>query len=316
MPENMDLSSYWPKGPVPRGRLPERCFMLNFVVNEERCTRCGLCVSDCPSRIIEPNGDQVPFVAPDNVEKCLECQHCLAICPTAAVSVFGLNPQDSLPVSADAWPGFEQMVHLARGRRSVRQYRDANVDSALVDHLLATVAHAPTGVNARLLTFTVVDRKSVLARLREKVMAALVEASGAGRIPEPLAYLDQAVSAYVKHGADVVFRGAPHLLIVSAPPESPCGTEDVPLALAYFELLAQSAGLGTVWCGMLKMAMEAVPALKRLVDLPPDHHYYAMLFGHPAVHYARTVQREGAARVKRPTMEVPETGDALPAGGC
>ena len=79
----------------------------------------------------------------------------------------------------------------------------------------------------------------------------------------------------------------------------PTATEDVPLTLAYFELLAQSAGLGTVWCGLLKLALKSVPKLKSLVDLPANYHYYAMLFGRPAVHYVRTVQRDNAAKIKR-----------------
>jgi nitroreductase/NAD-dependent dihydropyrimidine dehydrogenase PreA subunit len=276
--------------------------MLNFTVNKDRCNSCGLCVSDCPARIIELDGDKFPFVAVGNQENCLQCQHCLAICPTAAVSIFGLNPDDSLPVSADVWPQFEQMVHLVRGRRSVRQYGDRNVEPELIDRLLATVANGPTGVNNRSLTFTVIDDKTKMQNLREKVMQALVRASKAGGIPERFAYIEQAVSAYVEYGADVVFRGAPHVLIVSAPPQTPCATEDVPIALAYFELLAQSAGLGTVWCGLLKLAFESVPELKALVGLPPGHHYYAMLFGHPAIHYARTVQRDNAATVKRPSI--------------
>jgi nitroreductase/NAD-dependent dihydropyrimidine dehydrogenase PreA subunit len=276
--------------------------MLNFSMREDRCNLCGICVSDCPSHIIEQDTNKFPFVSAEKEENCLECQHCLAICPTAAISVFGLNPNDSLPVSADVWPQFEQMTHLVRGRRSVRRYCDQNVDSALIDRLLAAVANAPTGVNNCSLSFTVIDDKDKLHCLREEVMQALVEASKAGCIPARFAYIEQAISAYVEHGIDVVFRGAPHVLIVSAPPQSPCATEDVPIALSYFELLAQSAGLGTVWCGLLKLAFESAPKLKSLVDLPPGHHYYAMLFGHPAVHYARTVQRDGAATIKRPPM--------------
>jgi ferredoxin len=86
--------------------------MLNFSVREDRCDRCGLCVSDCTARIIEEDADKLPFVSAENAENCLQCQHCLAICPTAAISVFGLNPDDSLPVSADVWPRLEQMTHL------------------------------------------------------------------------------------------------------------------------------------------------------------------------------------------------------------
>jgi Fe-S-cluster-containing hydrogenase component 2 len=276
-----------------------RLAMLEFLVNDDRCNRCGLCVSDCPARIIEQNGDDVPQISSENEENCQECQHCLAICPTAAISILGRNPADSLPVSAEVWPRFEQMMHLMRGRRSVRQYCDRNVDSDLIGRLLATVANVPTGVNSRLLTFTVVDDKEEMQRLRQRVMESLVRAAGEGRIPERFAYVEKAISAYAEHQADVIFRGAPHALIVSAPPQSPCGTEDVPLALAYFELLAQSAGLGTVWCGFLKLAFESAPELKSLVGLPPDHHYYAILFGRPAIHYARTVQCDDAMTIKR-----------------
>jgi nitroreductase/NAD-dependent dihydropyrimidine dehydrogenase PreA subunit len=272
--------------------------MLTFRVTTDRCTRCGLCISDCPARIIETGPDQLPFVSAENEEKCMECQHCLAICPNGAISVFSLDPDDSLPVSPDVWPRLDQMTHLLRGRRSVRHYRDENVDPQLIDRLLATVANAPTGVNNRSLRFTVIADKAELAKFRQRTMDALIAAAGKGQIPERFAYINNAISAYVEHQADVVFRGAPHVLIVSAPPESPCATEDVAIAIAYFELLAQSAGLGTVWCGLIKLALESAPELKPLVGLLPGHHYYAMLFGPPAIHYSRTVQRDAAATVE------------------
>lgn len=273
--------------------------MLDFRVRNERCTGCGLCVSDCPTRIIEQDANRHPFVASQNAENCLECQHCLAVCPTGAISVFGLDPDASLPVSAEAWPGLEQMSRLLRGRRSVRQYRDENVESKLIDRLLATVANSPTGINYRNLTFSVISDKADLQRFREKVMQALIKAAGEGGIPERFAYLQNAISAYVEHQADVIFRRAPHVLIVSASPQAPCASEDVAIALSYFELLAQSAGLGTVWCGLLKLSLEAVPSLKPLFGLLPGQNYYPMLFGYPAISYARTVQRDKAATVRR-----------------
>lgn len=273
--------------------------MLKFTVKEDRCTKCGACVRDCPSHIIEQNAARVPFVAAANEEKCIACQHCLAVCPTAAISVFGLDPDRSLPVSADVMPRFDQMTRLVRGRRSVRQYLDKNVDPGLVDQLLAAAANSPTGCNCRELTFTVIDDKDVLRWFREKVIDGLTEAGKAGRLPERAVFLRDAVEAYGRDRTDVVFRGAPHALIISASPEAPCGAEDVSLALAYFELLANSAGLGTVWCGILKFALETCPDLKPLIGLPGDHPYYAMLFGYPAVHYARTVQRDSAAKVAR-----------------
>ena len=191
------------------------------------------------------------------------------------------------------------MINLVRGRRSVRRYRDANVDPKLLQQLLAALGNAPTAINRMALTFSVIDDKDVMQRFRVKTLKALAEAVKAGRVPEEHAYLTQAVPAWFEQKVDIIFRGAPHMLAVSAAPESVCPQEDVNLALAYFELLAQSAGLGTVWCGLAKMTMELLPELKKDMGVPPGHYYYTMLFGVPAVHYRRTVQRDEGARVHR-----------------
>jgi nitroreductase/NAD-dependent dihydropyrimidine dehydrogenase PreA subunit len=276
--------------------------MIDFLVNKDRCTRCGRCAYDCPARIITQSGKTIPSIRPEQEELCLECQHCLAVCPAAAISILGRNPDDSLPLTAERLPDFGQMNLLLRGRRSVRRYKDENVDPALLLRLLAALANAPTGVNRRELTFTVIDDKAVLHRFRETVLTALADAGKAGRIPGHFAYLQTAVQSYRDSATDVIFRGAPHALIISAPPDAPCPAEDVTLALAYFDLLAQSAGLGTCWWGMLKMVLETLPELKTLVGLPAGHAYYAMLFGVPAIRYARTVQRDDAAAVRRVTL--------------
>lgn len=51
-----------------------------------------------------------------------------------------------------------------RGRRSIRHYRDENVEPVLLKNLPATVANAPTGVNRRDRTFTVIDDNVAMGR--------------------------------------------------------------------------------------------------------------------------------------------------------
>ena len=276
--------------------------MIQFKVDQAKCIRCGQCVLDCVSQIIERTGDAVPFIRPENEENCIRCQHCLAVCPSAAISIFGRDPADSIRLTAKSFPKLDKMTNLVWGRRSVRRYRDENVDPKLLQQLLAALGNAPTAVNRMALTVSVIDDKDVMQRFRVKTLNALVEAVKAGRVPEQHAYLVQAVPAWFDQKVDVIFRGAPHMLIVSASPESFCPPEDVNLALAYFELLAQSAGVGTVWCGLAKMALELLPELKKDVGLTPGHYYYTMLFGMPAVRYPRTVQRDEVARVRRITV--------------
>jgi NAD-dependent dihydropyrimidine dehydrogenase PreA subunit/nitroreductase len=277
--------------------------MTQFVVNDAACTRCGQCVQECPSQVIERSGDAPPRIRPENEENCIRCQHCLAVCPSGAVSIVGRDPAASVALAPDSLPTLDAMTNLVRGRRSVRRYRDENVAPALLTRLLAALGNAPTGCNRMALTFSVIDDKDAMQRFRVKALTGLDGVTKAGRLPEAFGFISEAAPAWFERGEDIVFRGAPHLLVVSAAPDAICPQEDVNLALAYFELMAQSAGLGTVWCGLAKMVLELLPDLREMVGVAPGCYYYVMLFGPPAVRYARTVQRDDGARIRR--IQVP-----------
>ena len=268
-----------------------------FTVDEARCSSCGLCVKECPLALIQGNP---PRVEEEQAARCNRCQHCMAICPTGAVSIEGRNPEDSPAPMKSGLPSLEQINQLVRGRRSTRQYQDKDVDPALVQQLLEALSFVPTAHNALDLTLTVIDHKASLAPIREAVLRAVEKCIKEGRIPDQLAFLKSAPAAFFEQGVDLIFRGAPHLLLVSAPQNSLGGQWDISIALTTFELMATTAGLGAVWCGMLKAALELAPEMKSLLDLPTEGvHYYPILFGYPAVKYARGVQREGAAVIKR-----------------
>lgn len=266
----------------------------NFNVVAEKCIQCDACVKDCPRSIISRFENQ-PIIVSE--EDCLQCQHCLAVCPTGAISIFGLKPEDSIPLTTETLPTFQQIKTLVRGRRSVRQFREENVSRKLIDEILADTAHAPTGCNDRDLTLTVVDDRKILNTLLEQLVKLLEDKLATDvMVPEFLRY---SVDAYRKNGTDEFFRGAPHLLVISAGKKAHTPQEDIVLTLANFELLAQSAGLGTTWCGILKFATDVVPEFLTHLGLEQDCKFYAMMFGYPAVRYARTVQRNNAAILRR-----------------
>jgi len=236
-------------------------------------------------------------VKPEKEAQCIHCQHCLAICPTAALSIDGKGPEDSLTL--EGLPDLDGMERLVRSRRSVRRYRPSKVDPAVLDRILATLGNVPTGTNCQELTFHLIDDPETMKRFREATYRALEKADGEGRIPERYAVLRTAHQVYAKNGTDILFRGAPQMLVVSTPRHVSTPQQDIAIALANFELLAHSAGIGTVWCGFALYAMETAPELKALIGLEPGRPYYAMPFGYPALRYARTVQRDGAAEVLR-----------------
>jgi nitroreductase len=126
-------------------------------------------------------------------------------------------------------------------------------------------------------------------------MTSLAAKKAAGAFPKEGfvgQYLGAAVKGWQEDGTDIIFRGAPHLLITSAPQSAPCPGQDTLIALTTFQLLAHARGVGTVWDGMLMMAFAVCPELPVRLGIPADHLLgYAIVFGEPAVEYHRTVQR-------------------------
>jgi nitroreductase/NAD-dependent dihydropyrimidine dehydrogenase PreA subunit len=266
--------------------------VFNFQVDEERCIQCGECAADCPAGAITMDG--MPVFNEEG--GCFRCQHCLAVCPTGAVSILGKNPDESQPL-AGAFPSPGQMTALIKGRRSIRRYRDQEVAAELIGELLDTAGHAPTGVNNQGVLFTVVKESKVMNALRQEVMERLGKLKEGGGLPEGFVgkYMGGAVKLWVEEGKDIIFRGAPHLLVTSAPKGAPCPAQDTVIALSTFQMIAHAHGLGTVWDGMFMMVLALCPDLTERLGIPDGHLVgYAMAFGWPAVEYHRTVQRSPA----------------------
>ncbi len=263
--------------------------MIQFKIDEERCIQCGECENDCPAGIISL--DDYPTIT--NEDGCFRCLHCFAVCPTGAVSILGKSPDTSIELAGNM-PDAVRLETLIKGRRSIRRYSDRELDEALIDELLDIACHAPTGVNAQSVLFTVVKEKMVMKGLREEVIEQLARLKEAGQLPEGFVgkYIGGAVKAWQENKEDIIFRGAPHLLVTSAPKDAPCPAQDPLIALTTFQLMAHARGVGTVWDGMVMMAMSLLPGLAGRLGIPEDHAVgYAMAFGEPAVEYHRTVQR-------------------------
>ncbi len=264
---------------------------INFTLAREKCIQCNACVNDCPRSIIHST-DGYPEIPKNKEEQCIRCQHCLAICPTGAISILGFQPENSRPVEPVS---AEAMSCFVRGRRTIRQYRPENVDRGLIDKLLADTAHAPTGGNTCDLTFTVIDDRREISRIVEVLIEALEKImKNSEEVPF---FMQNAVKEYRQKGVDEIFRGAPNLLIVSAGEKAYCGAADVVIAVSYFELLAQAHGVGTTWCYFLKFILDRFPELGKLFGISMEHPYCPIAFGLPAIQYARTVQRDKAAKI-------------------
>lgn len=264
--------------------------MLDFTVDTEKCIQCKQCVTDCPVSIIRFE-DGYPAIAASREARCLKCQHCLAVCPTAAISILGIQPENCIPLKNNL-PSSDQLETLMRGRRSVRRFKSENVDTALIDRLIKVSANAPTAKNAMPLQFSVVDNMDVMKKISERTYNYINYAISEHRVPDEMSHFYGMSKAHAK-GADIIFREAPHMLVVSSPTSGSSPMIDIAIALTHFDLAATNAGLGSLWCGFaLQAFIHFVPDYKELLGIPQDHEAaYVLMFGKPAVKYFRTVDR-------------------------
>ncbi len=257
--------------------------MIKFDLS--KCVRCGECVRDCVAGIIHQDADDVPSVSPENFKFCLNCQHCLAVCQTGAVECNGVTAEEC-SISHD-FPRPEQMLDLISFRRSIRRFREENVDRETLDKLEKVLKWTPTGCNDHRLFFAVsADRASTDYFRNETVdlCRKLVKC----RIPGWLFPRYRRFFHAVLTGEDLVFRGAPHFIVAATPGNAPCRAADPWIALSYFDLHAQSLGVGTCWCGFAERVFRLSGKMRRKLGIPAGYRIGAvMLFGFPEVHYPR-----------------------------
>ncbi len=267
--------------------------MLDFKIDEIKCTQCGLCSQECPTLII--NGKKgIPEIKDGKEPNCIKCQHCLAVCPTGALSILGKNPEDSVLVKGEI-PSPESMGRLMKTRRSTRKFTKEELDQDLIKKLLETAAYAPTGHNKNSVLFSITQTKEELSKVRSLVYDSIKKANEEGTLLPHMNFMANLQQLWETKGVDVLFRDAPHLIIATAPRKISSPEADSHISLSYFELLANSYGLGTLWNGMVKWVLEDIaPDIKTQIGIPEDHVMgYVMIFGKPAVKYARSIQSDG-----------------------
>ena len=277
-----------------------------FTVDKSKCVSCGRCVNVCPGGVLSMEDG-----APDIAEfedfgwnGCWKCEHCLAVCPTGAVSIFGKRAEDCLPPPENAAAVLDALI---ANRRSCRRYRQKNVERGVMDGMLAQLANAPNGGNKQQVEFTLLDNLSDTERFRRIAYRRMDELAAQGVYPRGFdapSYGDmKRWEATVR--PDMLFCGAPHLLIPHAPLGSGEPVQDVLIAAAYFELLCASRGLGAVIMTFPLGALANMPEVKALLKIPENHYAGVIIgFGYPEIKYARGACRTlGAERIHRVHIE-------------
>lgn len=259
-------------------------------VDMDKCLRCNACISDCPVEILSAAAHGVPHLPAELEKFCIKCQHCLAVCPTGALSYNDITPEQC--DSPQPPPSPSAMLNLIKMRRSVRRYKDENISPEIMETLKSSLAWSATGCNDHRLFFYVADDKSEMEFFRTETtrMLKFLVKTGIMRLfyPNIHRFLQK-----IEAGTDVIYRGAPHMIVAAVPKDAPCKAADPWIALSNFDLLLQSYGLGSCWCGFAERALKYNRKLRKHIKLPPNYQIGAvLLFGKPDVKYFRATLPE------------------------
>ncbi|MBE7711606.1 MAG: 4Fe-4S dicluster domain-containing protein [Cyanobacteria bacterium SIG31] len=263
--------------------------MPEIKIDKEKCIKCGACIKDCLTYSLEKDEEGFAKVSERDENLCISCQHCFAICPTGAITFDSKNPQDATV------PNFgvpDDILNLIKSRRSIRQYKDEEISSEHFEKIKEMLPYIPTGCNFNGLHFSIIETKSAMDSIRNYTVEKLLKIISNKYTAKYAGKFVRFKSAF-EQGEDVIFRGAPHMIVVSSNIKSPCANVDPIIALSYIELYAQSLGIGTCWCGFAQACFKLMPKLSEMINVPDGYKpVYAMLIGYPAVKYQRNIIAE------------------------
>lgn len=264
----------------------------SIIIDHDKCTGCGLCVTDCTVGIISVEDGKAAVA--DNV--CLECDHCVAICPHGAVSC--ARSDECIEYESEKFDiDPEKLLNAMRFRRSIRRYQDKKVDDETLDKILTAGRYSPTGSNRQPLRFIVIDRES------EKIKKLAMKELGIFASNEPIgpkmrtkriqSIFMNMLDEYETTGRDRLFFNAPQVIVIAA--DTNLGGRpfvDGGISGSYMELMANALGLGTCYLGFLHTASEVSDTVREALGLKENEIVAAAFtLGYPAHKYSRTAGR-------------------------
>jgi nitroreductase len=237
----------------------------------------------------------------------------MAICPSKSISVEELSYEKhffDLPkgeIDANAF------IDLLTSRRSIRVFKDTPVPRESLQKIVDAISLAPMGYPPSKVEVIVVQNRDTIEQtlpLMVKLYEGLAEnmENPIARFfirrkvkPEAFTALRNHVLPSLMHRlpemnagqGDTITRGAPAMLLFHANRESGNHTVDVFIALTYGLLAAHALGLGATAIGLAPPAIERVPELRAMFQIPPENEVLtSMIVGYPKYRFKRGIRRE------------------------
>jgi nitroreductase/NAD-dependent dihydropyrimidine dehydrogenase PreA subunit len=266
-----------------------------FEIDDKKCKRDGVCADECPRKIIIlKDKTSVPVPADGASEQCSLCGHCVSVCPHGAFTHSKIKTEDCPPMQSELALNPEQVEHFLRSRRSIRSYKNKDIDHDTLAKLIDIAHYAPTGTNSQQVKWVAITSREKVMEFTGEVVEVFRKMVADNSPTATRLGLARLIAAW-DSGSDIITRGAPGLVFAYAPSAYALGLVDCMSALSYFDLAAPSLGLGTCWAGFVMLTIAQHPQLQNLIEIPEGYTCHgAMMVGYPRYKYHRLPVRNKA----------------------
>lgn len=285
-------------------------------INHDKCNGCGLCVETCGDLSLKLVNNRAAK-SDAAIFGCIGCGHCMAVCPTGAIEIYGrtISPKDlfDLPLK-EKTADYEHILSLFQRRRSIRKFKDKNVEPEIVEKILSAAKTAPMGLPPSDVHVMVLDNKEKTRAFAKDFCEYLEEMKWFvstwflalmrpfwGKANDEMfkGFVRPLFNVYpqkMSENTNVVNYDAPLTMYFYGSPYT--DPADPIIAATYAMIAAESLNLGTCMLGavhpLIQNGAKARKFRKKYNIKYPSREGLIVAFGYPAVHFKKGIRRSFA----------------------
>lgn len=254
------------------------------IIDQDQCVGCGLCVSDCPNKVIEVKDNKAVVLS----DECIKCGHCIAICPKDAVEISNYDMSEVKPYSNMSYEiEPNQLMDFYKSLRTIRKFKTDEIDENILKEIIESGRYSATGTNRQGVRYIVV--RDQIEILEDMVLPKLRIIKKFTSIIGKIFKLKYNLDKY-DFERGFLFKDAKALILVISENELDAG-----LAAKSMEIMSRTYGLGGLHVGIFTAIANKSKSIKRALGLKHKEKVVACLaLGYPNVKYQRTVPRRKA----------------------
>lgn len=229
-------------------------------------------------------------------ELCSTCSQCIAICPNGALTWEG---KPSREIQVKLLPSSENLLELLKARRSIRKFRNQQIEEDKLQYICQVAKLAPTNVyDIELIVITdsnlIKDLEHTAINFIRKANSRLYSFKPAFKLLKRLTPAINEIDKVKTHNIlkrESIFHGAPALIMVVADPRISHSELSCQYSLYNMALIAQTMEIGSCISGAAKTIFSRNKEVNRKLNIPKHKKILGVLFlGYPNVRYIRSVE--------------------------